>query len=887
LTVLSGGSAVFIVLSGGYEVIAGGTAISTTVSGDADGDLGIEFVSAGGMASGTVLRSVSFELVSSGGVASGTVVSNLGFQYVLNGGVASAAVVSSGGNEIVSGGTARGTVVSNGGSVVVFADGVASGTVVDDGGAAAVSGGGVLSGTVVSGGGSAIVASSGVTSFTVVSNGGSALVYSGGVASDTVVSYGGNQFVFSGGVVTGTVVSGGNEYVGSDGVASGTVIRLDGAQRVDDFGVASGTVVSDGGYQDVLQRGMVYGTVVSDGGSAVVTFLGEASGTILRTDGTQIVSELGTATGTVVGPGGYEVVSAYGSTTQTVVSSGGKEVVVSSGVVSGTVLSGGFEIVTAGGSASGTVISSGGDQSVSAGGATTGTIITSSGKESVGDEGAASGTIVSSGGTETVSAHGVASGTVVSNGGTETVSAFGLVSGTVVSDGGTENVSTNAAASGTVVSSGGAELVFTGGSATLTSMVIGGTIDVTYLAYVDGGSAGFDSTTDVLTVSVGGHTYQQTLAGDQSDQYFQLARDATHGGTDIILASTPCYCRGTRILTDRGEVPVEALRIGDLVATLSGALRPIRWIGHRRLEIGRHQAPPDVCPVRIAAGALADCVPARELLVSPDHAVLVAGLLVPARLLLNGASVTREDSMRHVTYFHVELDTHDILFAEGAPAESYLDTGNRDAFDNAGLPPRLHPDFAGDQRLRAVASCLLLATAPALVEPIWRAVAERAASLGWRLPGPPPMLDDPDLHILADGRRIAPVICEQNRYVFALPACDQAPRLVSHAARPSDSSPWLDDRRRLGVQIVRMAVRHRGNAIDIPLDHPMLADGWWHVEMTNRGPCRWTNGNAALPSVRGGLVEVKLAGHMQYLPRHDQPEHNRPNVVCPMPGQAP
>jgi autotransporter passenger strand-loop-strand repeat protein len=731
-----------------------------------------------------------------------------------------------------------------------------------------VSGGGVLSGTVVSGGGSAIVASSGVTSFTVVSNGGSALVYTGGVASDTVVSYGGNQFVFSGGAVTGTVVSGGNEYVGSDGVASGTVIRLDGAQRVDDFGVASGTVVSDGGYQDVLQRGMVNGTVVSDGGSAVVTFLGEASGTILRTGGTQIVSELGTATGTVVGPGGYEVVSAYGSTTQTVVSSDGKEVVVSSGVVSGTFLSGGSEIVTAGGSASGTVISSGGDQSVSAGGATTGTIITSSGKESVGDEGAASGTVVSSGGTETVSG-------------------FGVVSGTVVSDGGTENVSTDAAASGTVVSSGGAEVVFTGGSATLTSMVIGGTIDVTYLAYVDGGSAGFDSTTDVLTVSVGGHTYQQTLAGDQSDQYFQLARDATHGGTDIILASTPCYCRGTRILTDRGEVPVEALRIGDLVATLSGALRPIRWIGHRRLEIGRHQAPPDVCPVRIAAGALADCVPARDLLVSPDHAMLVAGLLVPARLLLNGASVTREDSMRHVTYFHVELDTHDLLFAEGAPAESYLDTGNRDAFDNAGLPPRLHPDFAGDQRLRAVASCLPLATAPALVEPIWRAVAERAASLGWRLPGPPPMLDDPDLHILADGRRIAPVICEQNRYVFALPACDQAPRLVSHAARPSDSSPWLDDRRRLGVQIVRMAVRHRGNAIDIPLDHPMLADGWWDVEMTDRGPCRWTNGNASLPSVRGGLVEVKLAGHMQYMPRHDQPEHNRPNVVCPMPGQAP
>jgi hypothetical protein len=235
--------------------------------------------------------------------------------------------------------------------------------------------------------------------------------------------------------------------------------------------------------------------------------------------------------------------------------------------------------------------------------------------------------------------------------------------------------------------------------------------------------------------------------------------------------------------------------------------------------------------------------------------------------------------MRQVAYFHVELDTHDILFADGAPAESYLDTGNRDGFDNAGLPLRLHPHFAADARLRAVASCLPLATAPALVEPVWRTVAARAATLGWTLPGQVQTTDDPDLHILADGRRIGPVIAEQNRYVFALPACERAPRLVSRAARPSESCPWLDDRRRLGVQIARMLVRQRADVMDISMDDPNLVDGWWDVEQTDRGPCRWTDGNAALPTVRSGVMEVRVAARMHFpLPCYRPSRHEARTV---------
>jgi hypothetical protein len=79
---------------------------------------------------------------------------------------------------------------------------------------------------------------------------------------------------------------------------------------------------------------------------------------------------------------------------------------------------------------------------------------------------------------------------------------------------------------------------------------------------------------------------------------------------------------------------------------------------------------------------------------SPDHALYLDGALVPAAMLVDGVNAVREVAAREVRYFHVELDTHDILLAEGAPAESWLDCGNRSHFENGGLVVRLHPDFA-------------------------------------------------------------------------------------------------------------------------------------------------------------------------------------------------
>jgi hypothetical protein len=126
--------------------------------------------------------------------------------------------------------------------------------------------------------------------------------------------------------------------------------------------------------------------------------------------------------------------------------------------------------------------------------------------------------------------------------------------------------------------------------------------------------------------------------------------------------------------------------------TVSGEARPVKWIGWRAYE-GRFIAGNRrVLPIRIAAGALSDGVPARDLRVSPEHALYIDGVLVPAECLVNGATIVQDQTAERVEYFHVELDTHDVIFAEGAAAESYADCNNRNVFHNAAQFALLYPD---------------------------------------------------------------------------------------------------------------------------------------------------------------------------------------------------
>lgn len=161
---------------------------------------------------------------------------------------------------------------------------------------------------------------------------------------------------------------------------------------------------------------------------------------------------------------------------------------------------------------------------------------------------------------------------------------------------------------------------------------------------------------------------------------------ANAGWRWICLDPKPCFLKGTMILTDKGEVAIEDLKAGDLVRTVTGAHKPIRWIGATTLNRdGRETWASMDAPIKIAKGALGDNAPHADLYVSPDHALYLDGVLVPAKYLVNGASITSETgfTLEQITYIHLELDTHEAIYAEGAAAETFREWGNRDRFDNA------------------------------------------------------------------------------------------------------------------------------------------------------------------------------------------------------------
>ena len=156
--------------------------------------------------------------------------------------------------------------------------------------------------------------------------------------------------------------------------------------------------------------------------------------------------------------------------------------------------------------------------------------------------------------------------------------------------------------------------------------------------------------------------------------------------------SASCFAAGTRIATTRGEVSVETLRPGDQVRCVLGDDAEVIWIGRRQIDCARHAKPTSVWPVRVCAGAFADRVPVRDVLLSPDHSVFVNDVLIPVKHLINGTTVVQEQ-YGTVMYYHVELPRHDVLLANGLAAESYLDTGDRVHFANGGNVVTLHPEL--------------------------------------------------------------------------------------------------------------------------------------------------------------------------------------------------
>jgi T5SS/PEP-CTERM-associated repeat protein len=348
---------------------------------------------------------------------------------------------------------------------------------------------------------------------------------------------------------------------------------------------------------------------------------------------------------------------------------------------------------------------------------------------------------------------------------------------------------------------------------------------------------------------------------------FAAASDGAGGTVVHANDAAPCFVAGTLILTAGGYRPVEALRAGDLVPTaLGGRLRRVIWAGHTVIDLDRHADPDKVAPVRIAAGAFGPGMPVRDLLVSPDHGIWTGTALVPAYLLANGTTVTRLRARGRVAYHHIELDAHDVLIAEGLPAESYLETGNRGLFAESPGERPLHPDLTADLSARAwdARACAPLALGGEAVAAALAHLRARSTELGWSFG------HEADVFLKTEAGPLAPLASRPDVLVVDLPPGVASLRLVSRHVIASEADPASDDHRRLGAALT--AVLLDGESLD--LDGALCGRGFHRAERVGGATLRWTDGEGVLrlpPRTGISLLELRfLPGLLAYPGRSDE-----------------
>ena len=345
-----------------------------------------------------------------------------------------------------------------------------------------------------------------------------------------------------------------------------------------------------------------------------------------------------------------------------------------------------------------------------------------------------------------------------------------------------------------------------------------------------------------------GQTVTTTFTIQDADTAGAIATD----DTTSVVATAVCFCAGTLIRTPGGEAPVEKLAAGEHVVTLSGVARRIVWIGSGKVMVarGRRSA---ATPVIVRKGAIAENVPNRDLHVTKGHSFYLDDVLIPVEFLINHRTILWDDWAQEVTIYHVELETHDILLANGAPAESYRDDGNRWLFQNANSGWDQPPSEP----------CAPILTGGPVVDAIWLRLLERA--------GPRtdlPLTDEPDLHLLVDGKRIDATAQRDSMFVFRLRGKPRSVRLRSRAAVPQELGLSRDPRC-LGVAVRRLVLAEARRQRAIEAEAVSLTDGYHAFEAVDG--IRWTDGDAAVPAelfagMSGpGMLMVQLGGAAQYV----------------------
>ena len=212
----------------------------------------------------------------------------------------------------------------------------------------------------------------------------------------------------------------------------------------------------------------------------------------------------------------------------------------------------------------------------------------------------------------------------------------------------------------------------------------------------DGNSNGITAPGDGIEwPSVGGYVFIGfTAAGDPiisssagfGNTYVMSNNDLNGTSVSAVDTSTPymyCFAAGTQITTANGSAAVETLSIGDAITTATGQIVPVKWVGRQTLNKWAHG--PHMQPVRISAGALGDGLPHSDLTVTADHGIFIDGLVINASALVNGDSIAwvpMAELADRVIYYHIETENHDVILANGAASETFIDVAGRAAFDN-------------------------------------------------------------------------------------------------------------------------------------------------------------------------------------------------------------
>jgi Hint domain len=242
--------------------------------------------------------------------------------------------------------------------------------------------------------------------------------------------------------------------------------------------------------------------------------------------------------------------------------------------------------------------------------------------------------------------------------------------------------------------------VLGGSTMSITALGLGALpIALTNISVVDNGNgtytaSGTDANVATLSLTYSGQAPGSITSASLTGLGSNLGVVLATGNPNAAVVSAPlCFASGTFIATDRGDVAVEDLSLSDRVLTVDGSFRPIIWIGSRKYKCGDRV---ELAPVRIKEGAFGYLTPKRDLFLSPGHPVLVKTaaqeVLVPIMCLINGITIDRTTA-EEITYWHVELDKHDILFADGLPVESYFEWGTRSWFEGNIDSVILNPDY--------------------------------------------------------------------------------------------------------------------------------------------------------------------------------------------------